>query len=46
MIPKIGYLSGAGRFAFSRKKSISERLENNDALYLLAVKRTVKGVQA
>ncbi len=48
MIPKIGYLSGAGRFAFSREKeSISERLENNDALYLLAVKRTVKkGVQA
>jgi hypothetical protein len=48
-IPKIGYLIGASRFAFSNEEnetdSISERLENNFAYYLLMVKRkTKKGI--
>ena len=48
-IPKIGYLIGASRFAFSNEDeetdSISERLENNSAYYLLMVKRkTEKGI--
>ena len=44
MIPKIGYVSGAGQFAFgnTEKLSVSERLENNDAFYLLSVKQQVK----
>jgi len=47
MIPKIGYVSGAGRFAFTlgSKELVSERVENDDAYYLLAIKeRTKKGV--
>ncbi len=41
-IPGIGYLSGAGNFAFGDPDvSISERLENSDAIYLLTVKRKV-----
>lgn len=46
MIPKIGYVSGIGQFTFgSDKNKISERLENNDAVYIFAVKkRTKKGV--
>jgi hypothetical protein len=44
MIPKIGYISGAGQFAFRNveKSVVSERLENNDAFYLLSVKQRVK----
>lgn len=46
MIPKIGYVSGAGQFAFGGEKNyVSERLENSDAYYLLSVKqRTKKGI--
>ncbi|MCX7726718.1 MAG: peptidylprolyl isomerase [Chitinispirillaceae bacterium] len=46
LIPKIGYLSGAGNFAFGRTDlKVSERLENNDGFYLLAVKRIIpKGI--
>ncbi len=46
MIPKIGYVSGIGQFAFGNDKNkISERLENNDAIYLFSVKqRTKKGI--
>ncbi|MBN1575185.1 MAG: SurA N-terminal domain-containing protein [Chitinispirillaceae bacterium] len=41
-IPGIGYLSGVGRFAFGKSDlTISERLENSDGIFLLAVKRTV-----
>jgi peptidyl-prolyl cis-trans isomerase D len=41
-IPGIGYLSGAGTFIFKKSDlTISERLENNDALYLIMVKRKV-----
>ncbi|MFP4163441.1 MAG: peptidylprolyl isomerase [Chitinispirillaceae bacterium] len=44
-IPKIGFLSGANNFAFRGREDISERLENDDAFYLLSVKRKVdKGV--
>jgi peptidyl-prolyl cis-trans isomerase D len=44
MIPKIGYISGAGQFAFRNveKSVVSERLENNDGFYLLTVKQQVK----
>ncbi|MBN1309082.1 MAG: SurA N-terminal domain-containing protein, partial [Chitinispirillaceae bacterium] len=39
-IPGIGYLSGAGHFAFGKSDlTVSERLENNDGFFLLAVKR-------
>jgi len=47
LIPKIGYLSGAGQLAFgnSDKKLTAERLENNDAYYVVALKElTKKGV--
>ncbi|MDO5576754.1 MAG: peptidylprolyl isomerase, partial [Fibrobacter sp.] len=41
-IPGIGYVTGAGQFAFSEDKdNISERLENTDGFYLLSVKRTI-----
>jgi peptidyl-prolyl cis-trans isomerase D len=45
MIPKIGYVSGIGQFAFANDKNkISERLENNDAIYIFSIKqRTKKG---
>jgi peptidyl-prolyl cis-trans isomerase D len=45
-IPGIGYLSGAGNFAFGKNDApVSERLENAGAFYILAVKRTVpKGI--
>lgn len=44
LIPKIGYLSGAGQLAFgsSDRKYTVERLENNDAYYVVAVKETTK----
>jgi len=39
-IPGIGHLSGAGVFIFKKSdQTISERLENSDAIYLLTVKR-------
>ncbi len=42
-LPGIGYLSGAGNFAFGKTDSeVSERLENNEGIYLLSLKRTVK----
>lgn len=42
-LPKIGYVNGAGQFAFSEdKEKISERLENKDGFYLLSVKRTIE----
>jgi peptidyl-prolyl cis-trans isomerase D len=47
LIPKIGYLSGAGQLAFgySDKKLTAERLENNDAYYVVALKEfSKKGV--
>jgi len=46
-LPKIGYLSGANTFAFSRKPGeISDPIDNPDAIYILSVKqRTKKGVQ-
>jgi len=46
-LPKIGYLSGANTFAFSRKAGeISDPIDNPDAIYILSVKqRTKKGVQ-
>lgn len=41
-LPGIGYLTGAGQFAFSEDKdNVSERLENTDGFYLLSVKRTI-----
>ena len=45
-IPGIGYLSGAGNFAFGKSDvEVSERLENSDGFFLLAVKRKIpKGV--
>ena len=45
-IPGIGYLSGAGNFAFGKTDAtVSERLENTDAIYLLALKRKLeKGI--
>jgi peptidyl-prolyl cis-trans isomerase D len=44
LIPKVGYLSGAGQFAFgnSDKKMTAERLENNDAYYVVALKEFSK----
>jgi len=46
-LPKIGYLSGAGTFAFSHKSGeISDPIDNPDAIYIVSVKqRTKKGVQ-
>jgi len=46
-LPKIGYLSGANTFAFSRKVGeISDPIDNPDAIYILSVKqRMKKGVQ-
>jgi peptidyl-prolyl cis-trans isomerase D len=49
MIPGIGYVSGAGRFIFGGEKSdkepVSERLENNDGFYLIAIRqRMPKGI--
>jgi len=48
MIPGVGYLSGAGQFVFGSendKSVVSERLENDDAIYLLVVKgKSKKGV--
>ncbi len=42
-IPKVGYVSGANSFAFGRDKGdISDRLENNEAFFLLAVKQKLK----
>ena len=39
-IPGIGYLNGAGTFLFKKSdQQISERLENNDAIYLITLKR-------
>jgi len=45
--PKIGYLSGTGSFIFSRRSSeISDPLDNQDAIYILAVRERVrKGVR-
>jgi peptidyl-prolyl cis-trans isomerase D len=47
VLPKIGYLSGASTFAFSRKVGeISDPIDNPDAIYILSVKqRTKKGIQ-
>jgi hypothetical protein len=48
LIPGIGYLSGAAQFIFGTEKDkqvVSERLENDDAIYLLVVKeKTKKGI--
>lgn len=48
MIPGVGYLSGAGQFIFGSendKSVVSERLENDDAIYLLVVKgKSKKGI--
>ncbi|MFP4013023.1 MAG: peptidylprolyl isomerase [Chitinispirillaceae bacterium] len=41
-IPKIGFLSGANKFAFDDGDGVSERLENDDAFYLLSVKEKIK----
>jgi peptidyl-prolyl cis-trans isomerase D len=45
--PKIGYVSGAGTFAFSRKAGeVSDVLDNESAFYILAIKeKTKKGLQ-
>ncbi|MDR2692657.1 MAG: peptidylprolyl isomerase [Chitinispirillales bacterium] len=47
MPPKIGYLSGAGVFAFSRKAGeISDVLDNSEAFYVLGLKeKAKKGLQ-
>jgi peptidyl-prolyl cis-trans isomerase D len=44
MVPKVGYVSGLGNFAYSENKdaTISERLENNDGYYLFAIKQSIK----
>jgi parvulin-like peptidyl-prolyl isomerase len=43
MIPKVGYVSGVGTFAFRRDDSeVSERLENDEAFYVFAVKNIHK----
>jgi peptidyl-prolyl cis-trans isomerase D len=49
MIPGLGYISGAGRFAFSNEKidkeSVSDRLEDKDGFYLIAIKQLIpKGI--
>ncbi len=48
IIPGVGYVSGAGQFIFSEDKDkavVSERLENDEAIYLLVVKgKTKKGI--
>ncbi len=42
-IPGIGFVSGVGQFTFGPERgAISERLENNDAIYLFSVKRRLK----
>lgn len=42
-VPGIGYLSGVSRFAFgSLDESVSERIQDKDALYLFAIRRQVK----
>lgn len=48
LIPKIGYVSGLGRFVYGAegqaKDAVSERLENSDGIYLFAIKgRISKG---
>lgn len=47
-IPNIGYLSGAGQYIFGQEKDkpvVSERMENDDAIYLLVVKgKSKKGI--
>ncbi|MBN1757271.1 MAG: SurA N-terminal domain-containing protein [Chitinispirillaceae bacterium] len=41
-IPGIGYISGSGHFTFGNSDvTISERMENTDAIYLLMVKRKI-----
>jgi peptidyl-prolyl cis-trans isomerase D len=47
MPAKIGYLSGAGQFAFNRKAGeVSDVLENQDAYYVLGLKeKAKKGLQ-
>jgi parvulin-like peptidyl-prolyl isomerase len=43
MPPKIGYLSGAGLFAFSRKADeVSDVLDNQEAYYVLGLKKKEK----
>jgi peptidyl-prolyl cis-trans isomerase D len=49
LIPGLGYISGVSRFTFGGEKTdrepVSERLENNEGFYLVAVKQRVpKGV--
>jgi peptidyl-prolyl cis-trans isomerase D len=42
MIPRVGYVSGIGRFIMSKdNEPISERLENSNGFYLFAVKLRV-----
>lgn len=45
IIPKVGYISGIGRFAFGGGSKegdvISERLENNSGFYLFTVKQRI-----
>jgi len=47
MPPKIGYLKGAGHFAFTRKAGeVSDVLDNPDAFYVLGLKeKAKKGLQ-
>jgi len=43
MIPKIGYLSGAGSFAFNHgENEVSEILENEEGYYILQIKKKIK----
>lgn len=42
-IPGVGYVSGSGQFLFGDEKgTVSERLENDQGIYLLSVKQKVK----
>lgn len=45
LIPGLGYISGVGRFVFGGegkdKESVSERLETNEAFYLVATKQLI-----
>ncbi|MBN1130967.1 MAG: peptidylprolyl isomerase [Chitinispirillaceae bacterium] len=46
LVPGLGFVSGVGRFTFGGdKETVSERLENNDGFYLVAVKKRIpKGI--
>lgn len=43
IIPKVGYVSGVGQFLYGRDdQKISERLDNEDGIYIFAVKDRIK----